>query len=76
MNGAPQARSRWLIDDLEQRLRAPRRASCRAAAVILYALKPWPALLRYCDDGTIKIDNSAVERACAAWPSPPAHQDK
>jgi hypothetical protein len=23
----------------------------------------WPALLRYCDDGAIKIDNSAAERA-------------
>jgi hypothetical protein len=28
-----------------------------------YALKLWPALLRYCDDGTIEIDNSAAERA-------------
>lgn len=23
----------------------------------------WPALLRYCDDGVIEIDNSAAERA-------------
>jgi hypothetical protein len=30
---------------------------------ILYALKLWPALLRYCDDGAIEIDNSAAERA-------------
>ena len=28
-----------------------------------YALKLWPALLRYCDDGAIEIDNSAAERA-------------
>ena len=33
------------------------------AAAILYALKLWPALLRYCDDSTIEIDNSAAERA-------------
>lgn len=31
--------------------------------VLAYALKLWPALLRYCDDGTIEIDNSAAERA-------------
>ena len=33
------------------------------AAAILYALKRWPALTRYCDDGRIEIDNSAAERA-------------
>ena len=33
------------------------------AEAILYALKLWPALLRYCDDGAIEIDNSAAERA-------------
>ena len=33
------------------------------AAAILYALKLWPALLGYCDDGAIEIDNSAAERA-------------
>jgi hypothetical protein len=34
---------------------------------ILYALKLWPALLRYCDDGAIEIDNSAPNAPCAAW---------
>ena len=29
----------------------------------MYALKLWPALTRYCDDGRIEIDNSAAERA-------------
>ena len=33
------------------------------AAAILYALNLWPALLRYCDNGIIEIDNSAAERA-------------
>ena len=32
-------------------------------AAILYALKLWPALARYADDGRIEIDNSAAERA-------------
>lgn len=31
-------------------------------AAILYALKLWPALTRYADDGRIEIDNSAAER--------------
>lgn len=34
-----------------------------AAEAILYALKLWPALLRYCDDGAIEIDNPAAECA-------------
>ncbi len=33
------------------------------AAAIQYALNLWPALLRYCDNGVIEIDNSAAERA-------------
>uniref|UniRef100_UPI00262E9131 transposase domain-containing protein n=1 Tax=Janthinobacterium sp. TaxID=1871054 RepID=UPI00262E9131 len=33
------------------------------AAAIQYALNLWPALLRYCDNGIIEIDNSAAERA-------------
>jgi transposase len=40
-------------------------AQVRTAAAILYALKLWPALLRYCDDGAIEIDNSVAERALA-----------
>jgi hypothetical protein len=32
-------------------------------AAILYALNRWDALVRYCDDGIIEIDNSAAERA-------------
>ena len=33
------------------------------SAAIRYALGLWDALLRYCDDGRIEIDNTAAERA-------------
>ncbi len=36
------------------------------AAAIHYALARWSALVRYCDDGRIEIDNSAAERALRA----------
>ena len=36
------------------------------AAAIGYALARWPALVRYCDDGQIEIDNNAAERALRA----------
>jgi transposase len=61
-----QARSRPLLDDLERWLRTMQDTLSRksdTAAAIQYALKLWPALLAYCDDGTIEIDNSAAERA-------------
>lgn len=29
----------------------------------MYSLNLWPALLRYCDNGSVEIDNSAAERA-------------
>ena len=32
-------------------------------AAIRYALTLWPALTRYCDDGSLEIDNNAAERA-------------
>ena len=35
-------------------------------AAIHYALARWDALVRYCDDGRIEIDNSAAERALRA----------
>jgi len=55
-----------LLDDLEQWLRASlEKLSCKfdMSAAILYARNLWPALPRYCDNGVIEIDNSAVERA-------------
>jgi transposase len=34
--------------------------------LILFALGGWEALLRYCDDGHLEIDNNAAERALRA----------
>jgi hypothetical protein len=36
------------------------------ALAINYALGRWQALVRYCDDGSIEIDNNAAERALRA----------
>jgi len=36
------------------------------AAAIHYALNLWSAMVRYCDDGRIEIDNNAAERALRA----------
>lgn len=36
------------------------------AGAIRYALALWIAMVRYCDDGRIEIDNSAAERALRA----------
>lgn len=33
------------------------------AKAILYAFNRWQALMRYCDDGRIEIDNNAAERS-------------
>ena len=61
-----QQRSPPLLDDFGSWLRATLEKLSRksdTAAAIQYALKLWPALLRYCDNGIIEIDNSAAERA-------------
>jgi transposase len=61
-----QERSRPLLDDLGRWLRTALDQLSRksdTAAAIQYALNLWPALLRYCDDGAVEIDNSAAERA-------------
>lgn len=60
------AQAKPLLDNLELWLRASAEKLSRksdTAAAIQYALNLWPALLRYCDDGLIEIDNSAAERA-------------
>lgn len=36
------------------------------AGAIGYTVGKWPALLRYCDDGLLEIDNNAAERALRA----------
>lgn len=54
-----------LVDDLERWLRATLDTLSRrsdTAPAILYAHQLWPALLRYCDDAAIEIDNSARTR--------------
>lgn len=38
----------------------------RRASAIGYALGRWPALMRYCGDGEIEIDNNPAERALRA----------
>jgi transposase len=50
---------------LETTLAAVSRKS-EIAAAIRYALARWRALLRYCEDGRIEIDNNAAERALRA----------
>jgi len=61
-----QARARPLIDDLHgwfnKTLAGLSRKSDTAVA-IRYALSRWRALMRYLDDGSIEMDNSAAERA-------------
>jgi transposase len=64
-----QARARPLIDSLRQWLEsslAKLSKKSEVATAIRYALGRWPALLRYCDDGHVEIDNNAAERALRA----------
>lgn len=59
-------RSRPVLDALhawfEKTLATLSQKSATAKA-ILYALNRWQALMRYCDDGRIEIDNNAAERS-------------
>jgi transposase len=58
--------SRPLITSLHEWLKASLTKLSRkseTAAAISYALGRWPALVRYCADGFIEIDNNAAERA-------------
>jgi transposase len=61
-----QARSRPVLDAmkgwLDQTLPTLSQKSAMAKAM-LYTLRRWEALGRYCDDGRIEIDNNAAERA-------------
>jgi transposase len=64
-----QNRSRPLLDSLHDWLQEGLTKLSRKSdttAAVRYALGLWPALLRYCDDGRIEIDNSAAERALRA----------
>lgn len=64
-----QERAKPLLDALEKWLReqfGKFSKKSAAAKAIQYALGLWPALMRYCGDGRIEIDNNAAERALRA----------
>lgn len=55
-----------LLDSMQAWLKSTMLKVSRKSDVALainYALGRWPALVRYCDDGNIEIDNNAAERA-------------
>ena len=58
-----QAQSKPQLDELKARMEANLSAKSTLAAAITYALKRWPALTRYCEDGRLEIDNLIAERA-------------
>jgi transposase len=62
-------RSRPLLESLKQWLEETLGKLSRksdTAMAVRYALGRWEALLRFCDDGRIEIDNNAAERALRA----------
>ena len=62
-------RARSLLEDLKQWFKTTLRKLSKKSEVtvaIHYALGRWTSLLRYCDDGTLEIDNNAAERALRA----------
>src|ERR1700690_1679569 len=61
-----ETRARPLLDSLKQWLEETLGKLSRksdTALAVRYALSHWDALLRYCDDGRIEIDNNAAERS-------------
>jgi len=63
---ARQNRSRPLLESLHQWLessRAKLSAKSETASAIRYTLGRWTALLRFCDDGRLEMDNNSAERA-------------
>jgi transposase len=64
-----QARARPLLDSLHQWLEHSLSKLSRksdTSAAVRYALSLWHALVRYCDDGCLEIDNNAAERELRA----------
>jgi transposase len=62
-------RSRPLLESLKQWLEETLGKLSRksdTALAVRYALGRWAALLRYCDDGRLEIDNNAAERSLRA----------
>src|SRR5476649_1677959 len=63
------ARSRPLLGSLKQWLEETLSKLSRksdTAIAVRYALGRWEALMHYCDDGRLEIDNNAAERALRA----------
>jgi transposase len=61
-----QSRSRPLLTTMREWLEASLAKLSKksdTAAAIRYALARWDALVRFCDDGRVEIDNNAAERA-------------
>jgi hypothetical protein len=64
-----QTRAKPLLESMRQWLQHTFAKLSRKSAVasaISYSLGRWAALLRYCDDGRLEIDNNAAERALRA----------
>jgi transposase len=64
-----QTRAKPLLESMREWLQHTLAKLSRKSAVasaISYALGRWAALLRYCDDGRLEIDNNAAERALRA----------
>jgi len=64
-----QARARPVLESLHQWLEACLAKLSRKSdttAAVRYALSLWHALVLYCDDGRLEIDNNAAERALRA----------
>jgi len=63
------ARSRPLLGSLKQWLEetlVKLSKKSDTAVAVRYALGRWEALMRYCDDGHLEIDNNAAERSLRA----------
>jgi transposase len=64
-----QSRAKPLLECMREWLKTTMGKLSRKSAVaaaISYALGRWAALVRYCDDGHLEIDNNAAERALRA----------
>jgi hypothetical protein len=62
-------RSRPILESMHEWFKASLSRLSRKSDVTLaihYAMGRWPALLRYCGDGNLEIDNNAAERALRA----------
>jgi transposase len=62
-------RARPLLDSLQRWLQMTLSKVSRksdVASAITYALGRWTALMRYCNDGRVEIDNNAAERSLRA----------